>query len=111
MKDSIVKWVVAFALLAVIAVAAIFAVEDDEVTSREVEERFQTLENKTLSVDEKHALLDQDGDLNPKRDFKKDKFDQRDGLKKKKPKGKFDRTELGQKAKKVDLACRGLSLR
>jgi len=100
MKDSIVKWVVAFALLAVIAVAAIFAVEDDEVTSREVEERFQTLENKTLSVDEKHALLDQDGDLNPKRDFKKDKFDQRDGLKKKKPKGKFDRTELGQKAKK-----------
>ena len=100
MKDSIVKWVVAFALLTVIAVAAIFAVEDDEVTSREVEERFQTLENKTLSVDEKHALLDQDGDLNPKRDFKKDKFDQRDGLKKKKPKGKFDRTELGQKAKK-----------
>ena len=100
MKDSIVKWVVAFALLAVIAVAAIFAVEDDEVTSREVEERFQTLENKTLSVDEKHALLDQDGDLNPKRDFKKDKFDHRDGLKKKKPKGKFDRTELGQKAKK-----------
>ncbi|MDP6322448.1 MAG: hypothetical protein QGF06_00830 [Acidimicrobiales bacterium] len=100
MKDSIVKWVVAFALLTVIAVAAIFAVEDDEVTSREVEERSQTLENKTLSVDEKHALLDQDGDLNPKRDFKKDKFDQRDGLKKKKPKGKFDRTELGQKAKK-----------
>ena len=100
MKDSIVKWVVAFVLLTVIAVAAIFAVEDDEVTSREVEERFQTLENKTLSVDEKHALLDQDGDLNPKRDFKKDKFDQRDGLKKKKPKGKFDRTELGQKAKK-----------
>ncbi len=100
MKDSIVKWVVAFALLTVIAVAAIFAVEDDEVTSREVEERFQTLENKTLSVDEKHALLDQDGDLNPKRDFKKDKFDQRDGLKKKKPKGKFDLTELGQKAKK-----------
>ena len=100
MKDSIVKWVVAFALLAVIAVAAIFAVEDDEVTSREVEEKFQTLENKTLSVDEKHALLDQDGDLNPKRDFKKDKFDHRDGLKKKKPKGKFDRTELGQKSKK-----------
>ena len=63
MKDSIVKWVVAFALLTVIAVAAIFAVEDDEVTSREVEEKFQTLENKTLSVDEKHALLDQDGDL------------------------------------------------
>ena len=100
MKDSIVKWVVAFALLAVIAVAAIFAVEDDEVASGEVEERFQTLENKTLSVDEKHALLDQDGDLNPKRDFKKDKFDHRDGLKKKKPKGKFDRTELGQKSKK-----------
>ena len=100
MKDSIVKWVVAFALLTVIAVAAIFAVEDDEVTSREVEEKFQTLENKTLSVDEKHALLDQDGDLNPKRDFKKDKFDHRDGLKKKKPKGKFDRTELGQKSKK-----------
>ena len=100
MKDSIVKWVVAFALLTVIAVAAIFAVEDDEVTSREVEEKFQTLENKTLSVDEKHALLDQDGDLNPKRDFKKDKFDHRDGVKKKKPKGKFDRTELGQKSKK-----------
>ncbi len=100
MKDSIVKWVVAFALLAVIAVAAIFAVEDDEVTSREVEERFQTLENKTLSVDEKDALLDQDGDLNSKRDFEKDKFDHRDGLKKKKPKGKFDRTELGQKSKK-----------
>ena len=44
--------------------------------------------------------VDQDGDLNPKRDFKKDKFDHRDGVKKKKPKGKIDRTELGQKSKK-----------
>ena len=100
MKVSIIKWVAAFALLTVIAVATIFAVQDDEVTSKEVEERFQTLENKTLSVDEKHALLDRDGDLKPKRDFEKDKFDHRDGLKKKKSKGKFDRTELGQKAKK-----------
>ncbi len=109
MKDSIIKWVAAFALLTVIAVAAIFAVEDDEVTSKEVEERFQTLENKTLSVDEKHALLDRDGDLKPKRDFEKDKFDHRDGLKKKKSKGKFDRTELGQKSKKGKKGKPGMS--
>jgi len=81
MKDSIIRWVAAFALLAVIAVAAIFAVEDDEVTSETIEERFQAIENEISSVDNNHTLLDQDGNSNPKRDFKKDKFDRRDGLK------------------------------
>jgi len=100
MKDSIIRWVVAFALLAVIAVAAIFVVDDDEVSSEAIEEKFQALENETSSVDENHTLLDQDGNSNPKRDFKKDKFDRRDGLKKKKPKGKFDRAGRGGKSKK-----------
>ena len=53
MKDSIIKWVAGIALLAVIAVAAIFAV-DDEGSSEFVQERFQTLENE----DGKYASLD-----------------------------------------------------
>ena len=100
MKDSIIRWVAAFALLAVIAVAAIFVVDDDEVSSEAIEEKFQALENETSSVDENHTLLDQDGNSNPKRDFKKEKFDRRDGLKKKKSKGKFDRAGRGGKSKK-----------
>ena len=100
MKDSIIRWVAAFALLAVIAVAAIFVVDDDEVFSEAIEEKFQALENETSSVDENHTLLDQDGNSNPKRDFKKEKFDRRDGLKKKKSKGKFDRAGRGGKSKK-----------
>ena len=100
MKDSIIRWAATFALLAVIAVVAIFAVKDDDVTSEAIEERFQALENETSSVDENYTLLDQDGNSNPKRDFKKDKFDRRDGLKKKKSKGKFDRAGRGGKSKK-----------
>ena len=50
MKDSIIRWVAIFALLAVIAVAAIFAIDDDEV-------------NETLNSNKKQELFDQDGHL------------------------------------------------
>ena len=54
MKDSIIRWVAAFGLVAVIAVAAVFAVDDDEVASEAIEERFQALESKASNVDENH---------------------------------------------------------
>ena len=38
MKDSIIRWVAIFALLAVIAVAAIFAIDDDEVTVQAIQD-------------------------------------------------------------------------
>ena len=53
MKDSIIRWVAIFALLAVIAVAAIFAIDDDEVTVQAIQDRSQILENETLNSNKK----------------------------------------------------------
>jgi hypothetical protein len=104
MKDSIIRWVAAFALLAVIAVAAIFVVDDDEVNSEATEEKLQALENKTSNVDKNHFLFKEGDHLDRKSELKKekfkDKFDRRDGLKKKKTEGKFDRAGRGGKLKK-----------
>jgi len=63
MKDSIIRWVAIFALLAVIAVAAIFAIDDDEVTVQAIQDRSQILENETLNSNKKQELFDQDGHL------------------------------------------------
>ena len=104
MKDSIIRWVAAFALLAVIAVAAIFAVEDDEVTSEAIEERFQVLENKTSNVDKNHSLFKEGDHLDQKSEFKKEKFkdrsDRRNKFKENKFRGKFDESERDGKSKK-----------
>ena len=104
MKDSIIRWVAAFALLAVIAVAAIFVVDDDEVSSEAIEEKLQVLKNKTSNVDKNHSLFKEGDHLDQKSELKKEKFkdisDRRDGLKKKKSKGKFDRAGRGGKSKK-----------
>ena len=104
MKDSIIRWVAAFALLAVIAVAAIFVVDDDEVSSEAIEEKLQVLENKTSNVDKNHSLFKEGDHLDQKSELKKEKFkdisDRRDGLKKKKSKDKFDRSGRSGKSKK-----------
>ncbi len=63
MRDSIIRWVAIFALLAVIAVAAIFAIDDDEVTVQAIQDRSQILENETLNSNKKQELFDQDGHL------------------------------------------------
>ena len=63
MKDSIIRWVAIFALLAVIAVAAIFAIDDDEVTVQAIQDRSHILENETLNSNKKQELFDQDGHL------------------------------------------------
>ena len=63
MKESIIRWVAIFALLAVIAVAAIFAIDDDEVTVQAIQDRSQILENETLNSNKKQELFDQDGHL------------------------------------------------
>ena len=63
MKDSIIRWVAIFALLAVIAVAAIFAIDDDEVTVQAIQDRSQILENETLNSNKKQELFEQDGHL------------------------------------------------
>ena len=100
MKDSIIRWIISFTILAVIAVAAIFAVDNDEEASEFVQERFQTLENE----DDNHTFLDKDERFGPKSEFQRDKskkkFDRRDEFKKKKSKDKFDRVERGSKSKK-----------
>ena len=49
--------------LAVIAVAAIFAIDDDEVTVQAIQDRSQILENETLNSNKKQELFDQDGHL------------------------------------------------
>ena len=104
MKDSIIRWVAAFGLVAVIAVAAIFAVDDDEVASEAIEERFQALENKTSNVDENHSLFKEGDHLDRKSEFKKEKFkdqsDIRNEVKEKKFRGKLDRFEHDEKSKK-----------
>ena len=104
MKDSIIRWVAAFALLAVIAVAAIFVVDDDEVSSEASEEKLQVLKNKTSNVDKTHSLFKEGDHLDQKSELKKEKFkdisDRRDGLKKKKSKDKFDRSGRSGKSKK-----------
>jgi len=104
MKDSIIRWVAAFALLAVIAVAAIFVVDDDEVSSEAIEEKLQVLKNKTSNVDKNHSLFKEGDHLDQKSELKKEKFkdisDRRDGLKKKKSKDKFDRSGRSGKFKK-----------
>ena len=104
MKDSIIRWVAAFALLAVIAVAAIFVVDDDEVSSEAIEEKLQVLKNKTSNVDKNHSLFKEGDHLDQKSELKKEKFkdisDRRDGLKKKKSKDKFDRSGRSGKSKK-----------
>jgi len=104
MKDSIIRWVAAFGLVAVIAVAAIFAVDDDEVASEAIEERFQALENKTSNVDENHSLFKEGDHLDRKSEFKKEKFkdqsDLRNEVKEKKFRGKLDRFEHDEKSKK-----------
>ena len=104
MKDSIIRWVAAFGLVAVIAVAAIFAVDDDEVASEAIEERFQALENKTSNVDENHSLFKEGDHLDRKSEFKKEKFkdqsDLRNEVKEKKFRGKLDRFEHDGKSKK-----------
>ena len=104
MKDSIIKWVAAFALLAVISVAAIFAVEDDDVTIEAIQERFQTGESKTSGVEDSHAFFQESDKLDRKSEFKKekskDKSDRWNGFKKNKFKGKFDRAELDGESKK-----------
>ena len=104
MKDSIIRWVAAFGLVAVIAVAAIFAVDDDEVASEAIEERFQALENKTSNVDENHSLFKEGDHLDRKSEFKKEKFkdqsDLRNEVKEKKFRGKLDRFEHDEKLKK-----------
>ena len=104
MKDSIIRWVAAFGLVAVIAVAAIFAVDDDEVASEAIEERFQALENKTSNVDENHFLFKEGDHLDRKSEFKKEKFkdqsDLRNEVKEKKFRGKLDRFEHDGKSKK-----------
>ena len=107
MKDSIIRWVAAFALLAVIAVAAIFVVDDDEVSSEAIEEKLQVLKNKTSNVDKNHSLFKEGDHLDQKSELKKEKFkdisDRRDGLKKKKSKDKFDRSGRSGKFKKGKL--------
>ncbi len=104
MKDSIIRWVAAFALLAVIAVAAIFVVDDDEVSSEAIEEKLQVLKNKTSNVDKNHSLFKEGDHLDQKSELKKEKFkdisDRRDGLRKKKSKDKFDRSGRSGKSKK-----------
>ena len=104
MKDSIIRWVAAFGLVAVIAVAAIFAVDDGEVASEAIEERFQALENKTSNVDENHSLFKEGDHLDRKSEFKKEKFkdqsDIRNEVKEKKFRGKLDRFEHAGKSKK-----------
>ena len=104
MKDSIIRWVAAFGLVAVIAVAAIFAVDDGEVASEAIEERFQALENKTSNVDENHSLFKEGDHLDRKSEFKKEKFkdqsDLRNEVKEKKFRGKLDRFEHDGKSKK-----------
>ena len=104
MKDSIIRWVAAFGLVAVIAVAAIFAVDDGEVASEAIEERFQALENKTSNVDENHSLFKEGDHLDRKSEFKKEKFkdqsDLRNEVKEKKFRGKLDRFEHDEKSKK-----------
>ena len=104
MKDSIIRWVAAFGLVAVIAVAAVFAVDDDEVASEAIEERFQALENKTSNVDENHSLFKEGDHLDRKSEFKKEKFkdqsDLRNEVKEKKFRGKLDRFEHDGKSKK-----------
>ena len=104
MKDSIIRWVAAFGLVAVIAVAAIFAVEDDEVTSEAIEERFQVLENKTSNVNKNHSLFKEGDHLDQKSELKKEKFkdqsDRRNKFKENKFRGKFDRSERDGKSKK-----------
>ena len=104
MKDSIIRWVAAFGLVAVIAVAAVFAVDDDEVASEAIEERFQALESKASNVDENHSLFKKGDHLDRKSEFKKEKFndqpDRRNGFKDNKFRGKFDRSERNGKSKK-----------
>ena len=104
MKDSIIRWVAAFGLVAVIAVAAIFAVDDDEVASEAIEERFQALENKTSNVDENHSHFKEGDHLDRKSEFKKEKLNDQSALRKevkeKKFRGKLDRFEHDEKSKK-----------
>ena len=87
-----------------ITVAAIFAVDDDEVASEAIEERFQALENKTSNVDENHSLFKEGDHLDRKSEFKKEKFkdqsDLRNEVKEKKFRGKLDRFEHDEKSKK-----------
>ena len=69
MKDSIIKWVAGVALVSVIAIAAIFAVDNGATSDSVQKEKFQTLENK----DEKQAKVEKDERLKVKKKIKREK--------------------------------------
>ena len=69
MKDSIIKWVAGVALVSVIAIAAIFAVDNGATSDSVQQEKFQTLENK----DEKEAKVEKDERLKVKKKIKREK--------------------------------------
>ena len=69
MKDSIIKWVAGVALVSVIAIAAIFAVDNGATSDSVQQEKFQTLENK----DEKQAKVEKDERLKVKKKIKREK--------------------------------------
>ena len=89
MKDSVIRWIAAFILLTVIALAAIFVVDDDEVARDAIQEGSLAFENEISSIEDSRDSFDQDGNLDPKIEFQE-----------KKPEDKFDRTRRSGKPRR-----------
>ena len=89
MKDSVIRWIAAFILLTVIALAAIFVVDDDEVARDAIQEESLAFENEISSIEDSRDSFDQDGNLDPKIEFQE-----------KKPEDKFDRTRRSGKPRR-----------